>query len=57
MGNCLLQAISYLGAGIKLGECHWNKPYALQSVTGKLEVTCGVWSICVTEIGECEEIP
>jgi hypothetical protein len=57
MGIWLLQVISYLGVGIKLGEYHWNKLYALQSVTGKLEVTCAVWSICVMEIAEHEKIP
>jgi len=43
--------------GIKLGEEHQNKLHALQSVTGKLEVTSAVWSICFMEIAEGEKIP
>jgi hypothetical protein len=41
--------------GIKLGEEHRNKLYALQFVTGKLEVTSVVWFICFMEIAEREK--
>jgi len=41
--------------GIKLGEEQRNKLYALQFVTGKLEVTSAVWSNCFMEIAEREK--
>jgi len=42
---------------MKLGEEHRKKLYAIHSVTGKLEVTSTIWSICFMEIDEREKIP